>query len=294
MTITSQARSFDTAAAAYAANRPSYPSALLDAIEELTGSPLEGARVADIGAGTGLATMVLQDRGANVIAVEPSPGMASQFLLGLPDVPLVIGDGNHLPLASASIDVLTYAQAWHWTDQRKSVPEALRVLRTGGALALWWNDSDGTVPYAVNNVRPQLEELLFESVENMSVESVDVADAVVRVEARSTARRAVCPGCGCWSSRIHGSYLRFPRDLPTSGKLVVMSFRVRRFVCAEGSCPRKTFAEQVPGLTPSIRSPDGTAAIDAPLGRSRARRTGWRPDGGRLRGQPQPEHPAEA
>lgn len=28
-----------------------------------------------------------------------------------------------------------------------------------------------------------------------------------------------------------------------------MSLRVRRFVCAEGSCPRKTFAEQVPGLT---------------------------------------------
>ncbi|MFE6715102.1 ISL3 family transposase [Streptomyces sp. NPDC057695] len=83
----------------------------------------------------------------------------------------------------------------------------------------------------------------------MSVESVEVADAVVRVEARSTAGRAACPGCGCWSGRIHGSYLRFPCDLPTSGKLVVMSLRVRRFLCAEGSCPRKTFAEQVPGLT---------------------------------------------
>ncbi|WP_371100722.1 hypothetical protein [Streptomyces sp. PU_AKi4] len=43
---------------------------------------------------------------------------------------------------------------------------------------------------------------------------------------------------------MHGSYLRFPRDLPTSGKLVVMSSRVRRFVCAERSCPRRTFAEQ--------------------------------------------------
>ncbi|WP_326791881.1 class I SAM-dependent methyltransferase [Streptomyces sp. NBC_00841] len=147
MTITSQARSFDTAAASYAANRPSYPSELLDAVEELTGCPLEGARVADVGAGTGLATMLLQARGANVIAVEPGPGMASQFRLSVPEVPLVIGDGNNLPLASASIDVLTYAQAWHWTDQRKSVPEALRVLRTGGALALWWNDSDSTIPW---------------------------------------------------------------------------------------------------------------------------------------------------
>ncbi|WP_392957650.1 transposase family protein [Streptomyces sp. LN245] len=40
------------------------------------------------------------------------------------------------------------------------------------------------------------------------------------MEVRTTARRAACPGCGRWSGRIHGSYLRFPRDLPTAGKLV--------------------------------------------------------------------------
>ncbi|MFE5804895.1 ISL3 family transposase, partial [Streptomyces sp. NPDC056491] len=51
------------------------------------------------------------------------------------------------------------------------------------------------------------------------------------------------------SDRIHGSYLRFPRDLPTAGQRVVVSLRVRRFVCAKASCPRKTFVEQVPGLT---------------------------------------------
>ncbi|MEU1854221.1 hypothetical protein ABZ499_34490 [Streptomyces sp. NPDC019990] len=48
---------------------------------------------------------------------------------------------------------------------------------------------------------------------------------------------------------MHGSYLRFPRDLPVVGKCVVVSLRVRRFVCVEESRPRKTFAGQVPGLT---------------------------------------------
>ncbi|MFG2484905.1 class I SAM-dependent methyltransferase [Streptomyces virginiae] len=147
MTITPQARSFDKAAASYAQNRPSYPPAVLDAVEELAGRPLGGARVADIGAGTGLATALLRTRGAHVVAVEPGPAMASRLRLGLPAVPLVLGDGNSLPLASGSFDVLTYAQAWHWTDPRSSVPEALRVLRPGGALALWWNDSDATVPW---------------------------------------------------------------------------------------------------------------------------------------------------
>ncbi|MFJ3231177.1 class I SAM-dependent methyltransferase [Streptomyces sp. NPDC086787] len=150
MTATSQARSFDKAAAEYAANRPSYPPALLDTVEELADRPLRGARVADVGAGTGLATALLQARGAHVVAVEPGPGMAAQFRLGLPGVPLVLGDGNSLPLASESMDIVAYAQAWHWTDQHRSVPEALRVLRPGGALALWWNDSDNTVAWTAD------------------------------------------------------------------------------------------------------------------------------------------------
>ncbi|MEV2254503.1 ISL3 family transposase [Streptomyces sp. NPDC050147] len=76
-----------------------------------------------------------------------------------------------------------------------------------------------------------------------------MTDMAVRVEALSTARQAICPDCGSLSGRIHGSYLRFPRDLPTAGKSVVVALRVRRFACAESSCPRKTFVEQVPGLT---------------------------------------------
>ncbi|WP_437061143.1 ISL3 family transposase [Streptomyces sp. enrichment culture] len=101
----------------------------------------------------------------------------------------------------------------------------------------------------MNTVRPQLDELLLSSVEGVLVEAVEVTDTVVRVDARTTAGQVVCPGCGCWSGRIHGSYLRFPRDLPTAGKFVVVSLRVRRFVCEEESCERKTFAEQVPGFT---------------------------------------------
>lgn len=101
----------------------------------------------------------------------------------------------------------------------------------------------------MNEVQPQLEELLFSSLENVLVESVEVTDTAVRIEALSTARQATCPDCGCPSRRIHGSYLRFPHDLPTAGKSAVVALRVRRFVCAEGTCPRKTFAEQVPGLT---------------------------------------------
>jgi SAM-dependent methyltransferase len=134
-----RAHSFNSAAAQYAANRPSYPPALFDAIEELAGRSLSGARVVDVGAGTGIATALLQARGADVLAVEPGEGMAAEFRRGLPHLPIVRGNGNALPIADARADFVTYAQAWHWTDTARSVPEALRVLRPGGALALWWN-----------------------------------------------------------------------------------------------------------------------------------------------------------
>ncbi|GGR92190.1 class I SAM-dependent methyltransferase [Streptomyces nojiriensis] len=145
--MTTRARSFDAAAASYAAHRPSYPPALLDAVESLTGRPLAGARVADVGAGTGIATALLHERGAEVLAVEPGDGMAAEFRRAHPGIPIVRGDGDRLPLATGAFDLLTYAQAWHWTDPARSVPEARRVLRPGGALALWWNDADATVPW---------------------------------------------------------------------------------------------------------------------------------------------------
>ncbi|PNG16147.1 class I SAM-dependent methyltransferase, partial [Streptomyces cahuitamycinicus] len=116
-----------------------YPPALFDAIEDLTGRPLTGTRVADVGAGTGIATALLHARGANVVAVEPGDGMAAQFRRTLPGIPIIRGTGDDLPLTDASVDLVTYAQAWHWTDPARAVPEALRVLRPGGALALWWN-----------------------------------------------------------------------------------------------------------------------------------------------------------
>lgn len=144
---TARAHSFNAAAAQYAANRPSYPSALFDAVEDLAGRSLIGARVVDVGAGTGIATALLHARGADVIAVEPGEGMAAQFRHSHPDIPIVRGDGNSLPLADDSADFLTYAQAWHWTDPSLAAPEALRVLRPGGALALWWNIYPLDVPW---------------------------------------------------------------------------------------------------------------------------------------------------
>lgn len=147
MFASSRAQSFDMAAAQYAASRPSYPPALFDRVEEFAGRRLAGVRVADVGAGTGIASVLLRQRGADVIAVEPGEAMTAEFHQALPGVPVVRGNGNALPLAEASCDLITYAQSWQWTDPGRSVPEAFRVLRPGGALAIWWNTTAFDVPW---------------------------------------------------------------------------------------------------------------------------------------------------
>ncbi|MFC0498539.1 ISL3 family transposase [Streptomyces mutabilis] len=74
-------------------------------------------------------------------------------------------------------------------------------------------------------------------------------DEAISIGARSTAAGAACPDCGSRSSRVHSSYLRIPADVPSAGRRVVLCLRVRRFFCPDDSCGRRTFVEQMSGLT---------------------------------------------
>ncbi|WP_075824061.1 ISL3 family transposase [Streptomyces acidiscabies] len=101
----------------------------------------------------------------------------------------------------------------------------------------------------MNEVLSRLQELLFPSVPGIEVVAVHTDDEAIRVEARCTATGASCPGCARWTERVHSSYLRFPADLPVAGRRAQLALRVRRFVCSATACGRRTFVEQVTGLT---------------------------------------------
>ena len=121
----------------YDAARPRYPAALyaqLEAALDLSGSVLE------LGAGTGIATRELQGRAGSLVSADLGPKMLGRLRALTPSVPVVVARAEALPFADSAFDVVCAAQMWHWVDTQAATPEVLRVLRPGGALALWWNE----------------------------------------------------------------------------------------------------------------------------------------------------------
>ncbi len=132
-----QASSFGAAADVYERGRPPYPPEAVDWL-----LPKGASRVLDLGAGTGKLTRQLRDRGLDVIAVEPSAGMREQLAHAVPGATVHAGSAEEIPLADGSVDAVLAAQAWHWVDRSRAVPEVARVLVPGGRLGLVWNIRD--------------------------------------------------------------------------------------------------------------------------------------------------------
>lgn len=133
---------FSAKVAHYLASRPAYPDALFERLSALGVLPPE-ARVADIGAGTGLLTRGLLERGHRVVAVEPSDEMraaADARLAAWGGYRSVAGTAEASTLAPQSVDLITAAQAFHWFDIPLARREFQRILRPGGQVALIWND----------------------------------------------------------------------------------------------------------------------------------------------------------
>ncbi|MDQ6649552.1 MAG: class I SAM-dependent methyltransferase [Actinomycetota bacterium] len=138
---------FDPLADAYDAARPSYPAGLYDDLERLT-RPLAGADVLEVGAGTGISTRGLLERGARVYAADHGEGMLRRLRSHPGAAPAVVADAHALPFRDAVADLVCYAQAWHWVRVPEAAAEVVRVLRPDGALACWWNDeSAGGQPW---------------------------------------------------------------------------------------------------------------------------------------------------
>jgi len=126
---------FDEDAELYHRARPGYPLALFDNLGDLADIG-PGARVAEIGPGTGQATSALVARGAHVVGIEPGPTLAGVLRrsMAAASVTVVVSAFEDWPFPAEPFDTLAAFTAWHWLDPAVRTPKAAAALREGGAL----------------------------------------------------------------------------------------------------------------------------------------------------------------
>lgn len=121
----------------YERYRPVHPDNAIAAL--LSGlKPADQLIAADVGAGTGIGARLLADRGARVWAIEPNADMRAAATPH-EGVQFLAGTAESIPLETASVDLVTVFQAFHWFDFMKSLHEFQRILKPGGRLALVWS-----------------------------------------------------------------------------------------------------------------------------------------------------------
>jgi SAM-dependent methyltransferase len=136
---------FSGLATAYAAARPSYPVESIELLLEGMGDPAR-LTVVDLGAGTGISSRLIADRGPHVFAIEPNAAMRDAAQAD-PRIEWIDGTAEATTLPAASVDVVAAFQAWHWVDHPAGVAEARRILKPGGRLAAVYNERDERDPF---------------------------------------------------------------------------------------------------------------------------------------------------
>ncbi|MEU8800059.1 ISL3 family transposase [Spirillospora sp. NPDC048819] len=95
----------------------------------------------------------------------------------------------------------------------------------------------------------ELLTVFFPHLDRVRVDQVFRSGASVRLKARTATAEAACPSCGTPSRHRHSRYERRLSDTAVGDQELLIHLQVHRFLCRNDGCGKRTFAEQVPGLT---------------------------------------------
>ncbi|MCL2772618.1 MAG: class I SAM-dependent methyltransferase [Oscillospiraceae bacterium] len=124
--------------------RPTYPKELMDYLYSEVGFSKDSI-IADIGAGTGIFSRLLLERGSHVYCVEPNGDMRQTAIEDLSEYKNFVSvnaPAENTGLPEHNVDFVTAAQAFHWFDRQAFKAECQRVLKDSGKVVLVWNIRD--------------------------------------------------------------------------------------------------------------------------------------------------------
>jgi SAM-dependent methyltransferase len=117
---------------AYDVFTPESNRRIIAAFTRLSALP-PGARVVDLGCGSGTFTEQLRQAGYSAAGLDISPKLIALGRVRHPDLELIEGDVEDLPFAPESFDgVLLSGLVHHLPDPRRCAAQVFRVLRPGG------------------------------------------------------------------------------------------------------------------------------------------------------------------
>lgn len=123
---------FDQGGGAYARFRPEYPPELAAFLA--AAAPARGLAV-DAGCGNGQLTLLLAPCFERVVGIDPSADQIANAARD-PRIDYRCAPAERMPIADASADLVTAAQAAHWFDLPAFYREVQRIGRPGAVLAL--------------------------------------------------------------------------------------------------------------------------------------------------------------
>jgi SAM-dependent methyltransferase len=127
---------FDEAAETYQRTRPVCPPRLFDDLVSLAGLA-PGDRVAEIGCGTGQATVPLAERGLAITAVELGAGLAAaarRRLTGFPSAEVLTTSFEDWEPRDAPFDAVAAFSSLHWIDPQLRYAKPAALIEPGGTM----------------------------------------------------------------------------------------------------------------------------------------------------------------
>lgn len=131
---------FNKAADYYDKYRPSYPKDIIDTI--INEAKIQrGAKIIEIGAGSGKATQLFSNKGFDILCIEPGEDLAKIGNEKFKNDTIFFDCSRFedYTFKAQYYDVIFAAQSFHWISQPQGYEKCSKALKHSGKLAVFWN-----------------------------------------------------------------------------------------------------------------------------------------------------------